>query len=90
MKVLKVLTLVLPLVSALECVNDFGCRDPATPYCRGFRCVECRNQNDCPEQCARGKCVQCELDSHCESGTCIDNMCMQCTQTIECIGVRYL
>jgi hypothetical protein len=37
-----------------ECVTNAHCGDGGTPFCRDRKCVECRNDNDCPGP--NGKC----------------------------------
>lgn len=64
-----------------ECVRDGDCR-PSEPVCIDYRCMQCNDDYDCPDQerCwtdadSYGHCVDCLDNSHCSAPTpyCLDN-----------------
>eukprot|EP00899_Mesostigma_viride_P021315 jgi/Mesvir1/29185/Mv25475-RA.3 len=61
------------------CEVDANC--PVDTFCVDFRCVQCRNETDCPVDtpfCNFGKCVEC-VGERCDSGLfCVNNTCVDC------------
>jgi len=66
------------------CFNDSQCTESNRRVCNASNrtCVECTNSNTqyCPQSqpyCSMNRCVECTENSHCNSGTCENNRCVQ-------------
>lgn len=80
----------------LLCLTTGLCREDAEPdddacflcsadeRCADGRCIECEADDECQSGvCEADRCVECRRDAEC-SGTCIDNVCVECGDDSDC------
>lgn len=76
------------------CKSDSDCKaTPKTPYCTSNKCVQCKQDSQCPKlyACVGGNCgfVGCSNDADCSTDPkgnkyCIAKRCVQCSKDADC------